>query len=101
MRDLDMELKDDGSGQAEDFHSDDTPNIWAISDDGSEPTEKTEEDEQFETPSFFRRFRRKKGPDQAADEAAEEPADSAKEDEPIELESDAEAESSTSDKKKK
>jgi cell division protein FtsZ len=101
MRDLDMELKDDASGQADDFHSEDTPNIWAISDDDTEPAEKTEEDEQFETPSFFRRFRRKKGPDQAADEAAEEPADSAKEDEPIELESDAEAESSTSDKKKK
>lgn len=101
MRDLDMELKDDASGQADDFHSEDTPNIWAISDDDTEPAEKTEEDEQFETPSFFRRFRRKKGDNQAADEPAAEAADSAAEEEPIELEPDAEAESSTSDKKKK
>jgi cell division protein FtsZ len=101
MRDLDMELKDDASGQADDFHSEDTPNIWAISDDDTEPAENTEEDEQFETPSFFRRFRRKKGDNQAADEPAAEAADSAAEEEPIELEPDAEAESSTSDKKKK
>jgi cell division protein FtsZ len=99
MRGLDMELKDDAAGHAEDFHSEDTPNIWAVSDDGSEADkDKAEEDEQqYETPSFFRRFRRKKDQGNAGDEQAAEAA----EEEPIELEPEDEDKSATSDKKKK
>lgn len=61
MQNLDMELKE-AEAQAEDFHSNDTPNIWALSDDASSSdTEQSEEEtDKYETPSFFRRFRRKK-----------------------------------------
>jgi cell division protein FtsZ len=102
MRNLDMELKDDTADHAEDFHSDETPNIWAISDDGNNgDKDKAEEDEQYETPSFFRRFRRgKKGQDKAADESAE-ADDAPAEEEPIELEPEDNNESATPDKKKK
>ncbi|HEX5394863.1 MAG TPA: cell division protein FtsZ [Candidatus Saccharimonadales bacterium] len=103
MRNLDMDLTGEAAEHAEDFHSDESPNIWAISDEGENAEEgKAGEEEQFETPSFFRRFRRgrkgqdKKGEDESA-EADTQPAD----DEPIELEPDTDEDSTTPDKKKK
>ena len=57
MSDLDMELKD-GSTPAEDFHSDETPNIWALPDEENQAaTEQSEEE--LEKPSFLRRLRRR------------------------------------------
>ncbi|HEY5549707.1 MAG TPA: cell division protein FtsZ [Candidatus Saccharimonadales bacterium] len=61
MQDLDMELKEEMAVHAEDFHSDEAPNIWALSGDGNTTDkDKAEDEEKYETPSFFRRFRRKK-----------------------------------------
>jgi cell division protein FtsZ len=54
MKDLDMDLKD--SHPAEDFHSEETPNIWALPDDEPADKAKTDEDE-LEKPSFLRRLR--------------------------------------------
>jgi len=75
LKDLDIDLKDD-TLPAEDFHSDETPNIWALPDEentaGAEPTE-----DELERPSFLRRLRgRKPADDQPADD------DSADSDEP-------------------
>src|SRR6185295_485459 len=61
MQNLDMDLKDDEQSHAEDFHSEETPNIWAMSDDGNTSDADSAEEEhgdKYETPSFFRRFRR-------------------------------------------
>jgi hypothetical protein len=50
-----MELKDD-SLPAEDFHSEDTPNIWALPDEpGAVGSAEAAEDE-LEKPSFLRRL---------------------------------------------
>jgi cell division protein FtsZ len=54
MKDLDMELKDDTS-PAEDFHSEDTPNIWALPDESAAAGSAELEDE-LEKPSFLRRL---------------------------------------------
>jgi cell division protein FtsZ len=53
MKDLDMDLKE--SHPAEDFHSEETPNIWALPDDEPADKAKTDEDE-LEKPSFLRRL---------------------------------------------
>lgn len=55
MKDLDMELKD-SSMPAQDFHSDDTPNIWALPDEQNNAAPQNPEDE-LEKPSFLRRLR--------------------------------------------
>jgi cell division protein FtsZ len=56
MDDLDMELKDDNKSHAENFHSEESANIWAFSDDGNTSDHsQAEEDEDTETPYFFRR----------------------------------------------
>lgn len=69
MQNLDLELKEGVAARAEDFHSEDTPNIWALSDDGNTSDRDRAEEEKYETPSFFRRFRRKKkGDDDNADD---------------------------------
>jgi cell division protein FtsZ len=70
MRDLDLELKEEVAANAEDFHSEETPNIWALSDDGNttDKDKAEEEEEKYETPSFFRRFRRKKSQNQEQSE---------------------------------
>jgi cell division protein FtsZ len=79
LKDLDMDIKDDHP--AADFHSDDTPNIWALPDEentaSSEPTE-----DELERPSFLRRLRGNKSSDDASQPAAagDDPADT---DEPI------------------
>jgi cell division protein FtsZ len=63
MADLDMDLKEeDHADQASDFHSDETPNIWALgNDDNSTSSTKSDDDEEeedeLERPSFLRRFR--------------------------------------------
>jgi cell division protein FtsZ len=59
MKDLDMELKD-GSTPAEDFHNDETPNIWALPDEENSAAPETSEEE-LEKPSFLRRLRGRKG----------------------------------------
>jgi cell division protein FtsZ len=51
MQDLDMELKE--PTPAEDFHSEETPNIWALPED--EAKAETDEDE-LDKPSFLRRL---------------------------------------------
>jgi cell division protein FtsZ len=57
MKDLDMELKD--TTPAADFHSDETPNIWALPDEDS-PSAEVSEDE-LEKPSFLRRLTKRGG----------------------------------------
>jgi hypothetical protein len=54
IADIDMELKDETP--AADFHSDDTPNIWALPDEDSPASAEQTEDE-LERPSFLRRLR--------------------------------------------
>ena len=57
MKDLDMELKDDNL-PAEDFHSDETPNIWALPDDNDTSGKAAAEsaEDELEKPSFLRRL---------------------------------------------
>ncbi len=55
MKDLDLDLKDDTTA-AEDFHSDDTPNIWALPDEQAGVSAE-EAEEELEKPSFLRRLR--------------------------------------------
>jgi cell division protein FtsZ len=101
MRDLDMELKEEMAEHAEDFHSEETPNIWALSDeDDDSGKEKSEEAD--ETPSFFRRrFRRKKGSPKDESDNGDNTEDRQLEDEePIEIEPDPEDKSGSSGKKK-
>ena len=60
MAELDMELKEPEHAETvQDFHKDDeTPNIWALSDDG-DSKDPLEEDDELDKPSFLRRFKRK------------------------------------------
>ncbi|MBI2285473.1 cell division protein FtsZ [Candidatus Saccharibacteria bacterium] len=95
MKNLDLELKEGMPAHAEDFHSEEAPNIWALSDDGNTTDkDKAEEEEKYETPTFFRRFRRKKGQpkgDTDTDDGDEEP---------VEIEPAPEDKSDSSDKDK-
>jgi hypothetical protein len=59
LQDLDMGLKDDNL-PAEDFHSEDTPNIWALPDENGTVGTETTEDE-LEKPSFLRRLTKRGG----------------------------------------
>lgn len=62
MASLDMELKEDEHAeQASDFHSEDTPNIWALPDNNDEETKSKEEEDELDRPSFLRRLRKKAG----------------------------------------
>jgi hypothetical protein len=79
MKDLDMELKD-GATPAEDFHNDETPNIWALPDEENAAAVETSEEE-LEKPSFLRRLRGSRKDKTAEPEAAEVKADD-DEDEP-------------------
>jgi cell division protein FtsZ len=54
MADLDMEIKEPVATGAEDFHSDETPNIWALGDEENTAKLQADEDE-FDKPSFLRR----------------------------------------------
>jgi cell division protein FtsZ len=53
---IDMNLEEDED--LHDFHKDDTPNIWALSDD-EEATIATDEENELDKPSFLRRFKRR------------------------------------------
>jgi len=81
MADLDMELKDQ-EDESSDFHKDeDTPNIWAISDDDDDDSsqkdeEAEDEDNELDKPSFLRRFKRGGSDDsKAKNEAADDEDD--------------------------
>lgn len=54
IKDLDMELKE--ATPAEDFHSEDTPNIWALPDEESSAKTAEEVEDELEKPSFLRRL---------------------------------------------
>jgi cell division protein FtsZ len=58
MKDLDMELKEPAETGMEDFHNDDTPNIWALPDDvnGVAQDVEAEDDNELDKPSFLRRL---------------------------------------------
>jgi cell division protein FtsZ len=93
MADIDMDLKDHKKA-AGDFHSDETPNIWTLSDDQNmgEDAHGGDEfaDKEIDKPSFLRRFglRRNKAAksDEVADEApAESPAAEPDEPEPSKM----------------
>ncbi|HLG90684.1 MAG TPA: hypothetical protein VI336_00760, partial [Candidatus Saccharimonadales bacterium] len=95
MKNLDLELKEGMAAHAEDFHSEEAPNIWALSDDGNTTDkDKAEEEEKYETPSFFRRFRRKKGQPKGESDTDDE------DEEPVEIEPEPEDKSDSSDKDK-
>jgi cell division protein FtsZ len=56
MAGIDMELKDEPL-PAEDFHSDETPNIWALPDEENISSEAaTTDEDELEKPSFLRRL---------------------------------------------
>lgn len=60
MADIDMEIEEPSDKPASDFHNDETPNIWALSDDGNGPAqEDNHEEEELDKPSFLRRLTRK------------------------------------------
>ncbi len=66
MAGIDMELKDEAASHAEDFHSEETPNIWALPDEENGGSEEIKADEdELERPSFLRRLTGRK--DKAAD----------------------------------
>ncbi len=65
MKDLDLELKD--ASPAEDFHSDDTPNIWALP-DGEEASKDIQDEDELEKPSFLRRLTKRSKKDEDKDE---------------------------------
>ncbi|HVX58680.1 MAG TPA: cell division protein FtsZ [Candidatus Saccharimonadales bacterium] len=64
MSDIDMDLNEPAETTAEDFGSDETPNIWALSDDGngaSQDDQVAQDEDEFDRPSFLRRaFKRPK-----------------------------------------
>ncbi|MBX4197494.1 hypothetical protein KW801_02985, partial [Candidatus Saccharibacteria bacterium] len=57
LKDLDMELKE--ATPAEDFHSDETPNIWALPDEENVAPEDREAE--LDKPSFLRRLTKRSG----------------------------------------
>jgi len=88
MKDLDMDLADNAGDGADHFHSDDTPNIWALGGDEQnmgEEDRKDSSEQDLDKPSFLRRLRSrskseaaKTGKDEAKhseDIASDEPAE--------------------------
>lgn len=64
VADIDMEITEPAGEAAEDFHNDETPNIWSLSDDVNGPSQDDDangksDDEELERPSFLRRFKRR------------------------------------------
>jgi cell division protein FtsZ len=64
ISDMDMEMPESADTMVEDFHNDETPNIWSLSDDVNGPSKDdgatdTADDEEIERPSFLRRFKRR------------------------------------------
>ncbi len=66
MADIDLDLKKDSNG-THDFHSDETPNIWALPDEQNMSAEDELKDKEIDKPSFLRRFGFKKDKTAAAD----------------------------------
>lgn len=71
MQDIDMDLeKVDKQAEAQaDFHSEDTPNIWALSDseqegDNDKKDQTSTEANELDKPSFLRRFKRRPSHDE-------------------------------------
>ena len=71
MAGIDMDLKDDAATAAEDFHSEETPNIWALPEEEDDKTKEAREEKEaeLEKPSFLRRLtgRVSKDPDSPID----------------------------------
>ncbi|HSX18350.1 MAG TPA: cell division protein FtsZ [Candidatus Saccharimonadales bacterium] len=99
MQNLDMDLQEDVEAHAEDFHSEEAPNIWSLSDDGNstdkdQPEEAEEGDDKYETPSFFRRFRKGKKDDSTiASDDDQQSSDDKDDDDPVVVEPNEPAES--------
>ncbi len=60
MEGIDMEIKEEASATAQDFHNDDTPNIWALTGEDDDDKDKEaaaakEESDELDKPSFLRR----------------------------------------------
>jgi len=55
MAGLDMDISEPVETTAHDFHSDETPNIWTLTDDVNGPAGDTEAEQDLERPSFLRR----------------------------------------------
>ncbi|HEU5004925.1 MAG TPA: cell division protein FtsZ [Candidatus Saccharimonadales bacterium] len=73
MADIDMDLEESGETTAEDFSSDETPNIWALSDDANGAAQDASEEDEFDRPSFLRRaFKRERGQPYVDDRGDEE-----------------------------
>jgi cell division protein FtsZ len=71
MADIDMEIKEPVETGADDFHKDETPNIWALGhDEDSHGSQPAVEDDEIDKPSFLRRhlkFGGKAKPEDGAD----------------------------------
>ena len=77
MQDIDMEIKEPVIAAAEDFHSDETPNIWALGEDEDDSKLKLDDDDEFDKPSFLRRrLKLGKKKDDSAQSDDEDEADS-------------------------
>ncbi len=66
MSGLDMDISEPAETTAEDFHNEETANIWALSDDVNGPPQDDSsaiDEEDIERPSFLRRLRRRKNED--------------------------------------
>ncbi len=56
MEALNMDIPEVPETSAHDFHNEETPNIWALSDDGNGPAHEDHQEEEFDKPSFLRRL---------------------------------------------
>lgn len=77
MADIDMNLKSEYNSDAHDFHSDETPNIWTLSDEQNVDDNGQDElaDKEIDKPSFLRRFGLLKNKPATGDDQAAEPRD--------------------------
>lgn len=59
MADIDMEIPETVTPSVEDFHNDDAPNIWSLSDDANgTAADQDQAADELDKPSFLRRFKR-------------------------------------------
>jgi len=82
MAGIDMEIPETMEASAEDFHNDDTPNIWALSDDGNGTAadDNADDEDELDKPSFLRRAFKRKGSDERFDVEDSEESENSKED---------------------
>jgi len=79
MADIDMEIPEaTPPASVEDFHNEETPNIWALSDDPNGVAQDSEATDELDRPSFLRRFKRgaKRGEPSEKTESEDEKDDS-------------------------